>query len=92
MKIIEGFRLRHVMGQAAVIGEGTGQVNFNKLITLNATAAYLWESVTGKEFSTELLATLLVERYGINVAIARKDAISIVRKWIKVGIVEAREE
>lgn len=92
MKIIEGFRLREVMGQSAVIGEGIGQVNFNKLITLNPTAAYLWESVEGKEFSIEELAGLLIERYGIDAATARKDAGAIARKWVKSGVVEEREE
>ena len=48
MKLIEGFRLRDVLGQATVIGEGTAQVNFNKLITLNSTAAFLWRQVEGK--------------------------------------------
>ena len=43
MKIIEGFRLRDVMGQATVIGEGVDQVNFSKLITLNSSAAFLWK-------------------------------------------------
>ena len=32
MKIKDGFRLRDVMGQATVIGEGVEQVNFNKLM------------------------------------------------------------
>ena len=54
MKIIDGFRLRDVMGQATVIGEGVGQVNFNKLVTLNDSAAYLWKSVEGKEFDAEM--------------------------------------
>ena len=39
MKLVEGFRLRDVMGQATVIGEGVEQVNFNKLVTLNESAA-----------------------------------------------------
>ena len=92
MRIIEGFRLRRVMGQATVIGEGIGQVNFNKLITLNATAAYLWQSVEGKEFTVEQLAGLLTERYGIDAVTARKDAATITGEWIKSGIVESREE
>lgn len=61
MRIIDGFRLRDVMGQATVIGEGVGQVNFNRLITLNATAAFLWRSVEGRDFDEEMLAELLVE-------------------------------
>lgn len=87
MKIIDGFRLREVMGQATVIGEGAGQVNFNKLITLNDTAAYLWRSVEGKDFDAASLASLLVEKYGIGEELAAKDAAAILEKWIEIGLV-----
>lgn len=89
MKTIEGFRLREVMGQATVIGEGIGQVNFNKLITLNATAAYLWQSVEGKEFAVDDLMQLLIRRYGIDPTVAQADAAAIAREWINNGIVQA---
>ena len=88
MKIVEGFRLRDVMGQATVIGEGVDQVNFNKLITLNSTAAHLWRSVEGKEFDVAMLAGLLVEEYGIAEALAQKDAEAILAKWTEIGLVK----
>ena len=88
MKLVEGFRLRDVMGQATVIGEGVGQVDFNKLITLNASAAYLWESVAGKEFDIDTLADLLIERYSIDEALAKKDAEAIASKWVEIGLAE----
>ena len=88
MRIVEGFRLRDVMGQATVIGEGVEQVNFNKLITLNSTAAYLWRSVEGKEFDAAMLAGLLVEEYGIDEALAQKDAEDILAKWTEIGLVK----
>ena len=88
MKIIEGFRLREIMGQATVIGEGVNQVDFNKLITLNSTAAYLWKEVEGKEFNQEDLAALLVKEYGIDESLAQKDAASVLDKWIEIGLVK----
>lgn len=88
MRIIEGFRLRQVMGQATIIGEGIGQIDFNKLITLNATAAYLWQSVEDKVFSIDDLAVLLTERFRIDPAIAQRDASAIAREWIAIGIVQ----
>lgn len=88
MKIIEGFVLRDVMGQAAVIGEGVNQVNFNKLITLNCTAEYLWRQIEGKEFDKETLAGLLTERYGIDRELALKDAAAIADQWVEIGLVE----
>lgn len=87
MKIVEGFRLRDVMGQATVIGEGVGQVNFNKLITLNESAAYLWKAVEGKEFDADTLVALLVEEYGIDSELASKDAAAILSGWVEIGLV-----
>ena len=88
MKIVDGFRLRDVMGQATVIGEGVNQVNFNKLITLNASAAYLWRQVEDKEFDVETLKDLLVSKYGIDAQLAQSDAEAIANKWINAGIVK----
>ena len=88
MKIIEGFRLRDVMGQATVIGEGVNQVNFNKLITLNNSAAFLWKQVEDKEFDDTTLADLLVEEYGIDRELAEKDSKAIAAQWLDAGLVE----
>ena len=35
MKIKEGFKLRTIVGEHIVTGEGLSQVNFNKIISLN---------------------------------------------------------
>ncbi len=88
MKIVEGFRLRNVVGQSVVIGEGISQINFNKLITLNESAAYLWQSVEGKEFDAAVLAGLLIEKYGIDEDLAMKDAEAVLSQWVEVGLVE----
>ena len=88
MRLVEGFRLRDVMGQATVIGEGVGQVNFNKLITLNESAAFLWKAVEGKEFDVEFLATLLCNEYGIDPDRARWDAEKILDQWVEIGLAE----
>ena len=88
MKIIEGFRIRYMIGQAFVVGEGVKQLDFKKLITLNDSAAYLWQCVENKDFDVPDLATLLMEKYGIDLATATKDAQTIANKWIEVGVVE----
>ena len=90
MKIVEGFVLRDVMGQSTVIGEGVNQVNFNKLIILNETAAFLWKKAEGKEFDEDLLVDYLVEEYSIERELAKKDVDFIVRKWLELGLVECK--
>ena len=80
--------MRDVMGQSTIIGEGVNQVNFNKLITLNLTAAFLWKSVEGKEFDAVLLAELLVKEYEIDEELAMRDAKAILEQWTEIGLVK----
>lgn len=88
MKIIEGFRLREVAGEMIVSGEGVKQINFNKLISLNSTAAFLWQKIEGKEFSAQNLADLLVEEYEIDPDDALRDATKVAQQWKQAGIIE----
>lgn len=88
MKIKEGFRMRKLGREHIVVAEGLSQVNFNKMISLNSSAAFLWESVMGKEFSADDLAALLVEQYGIDNELALHDSEAIAKAWIEAGIVE----
>ncbi|MGI6313485.1 MAG: PqqD family protein [Candidatus Cryptobacteroides sp.] len=88
MRIIEGFVLRPLGDEFIITGEGPAQVNFNKMISLNSTAAYLWRSVEGREFSADDLTALLLEEYDVDEATASKDALAIVNKWIEIGLVE----
>lgn len=88
MKIIEGFKLREVAGQSVIAGEGLKQIDFNKLIALNPTAAYLWQQVEDKEFTADTLAALLTARYEVDEATARKDAAGILAEWQEAGLIE----
>ena len=79
--------MRSVVGQHVVIGEGISQVNFNKMVTMNDTAAYLWEGVQGKDFTVEDLTSLLCDRYEVDPETAAADAAKIADKWIEAGLV-----
>ncbi len=88
MRIKEGFTLRTICGEHVVIGEGLAQVNFNKMLSLNATAAYLWEQVHGKDFTVEDLVTLLTDKYEVSADQARQDALKLVQVWQEQGVVQ----
>lgn len=88
MKLIDGFRLRPLGKEFIVVGEGPSQVDFNKMIALNQSAAYLWSEVSGKEFTVKDLADLLVKEYEINEELALHDSEVIAQKWIEAGIAE----
>lgn len=88
MKIKEGFVLRDMCGEKIVTAEGLQNINFNKLLSLNESAAYLWAEVVGKEFTVETLAQLLIERYGIDEELATKDSRNLCQAWQDAGVIE----
>ena len=56
-------------------------------MSLNPTAAYLWESVEGKDFTVEDLTILLTDKYEVSEEQAAADAAALAAKWIEAGIV-----
>lgn len=87
MKLKEGFVLRTICGEHVVVGEGLAQVNYNKLISLNPSAAWLWEQVVGKEFTPEDLSALLLEKYEVEPERALEDSRKLVAQWKEQGLI-----
>ena len=88
MKIKEGFVLRKICGQNVVSGEGTANVNFSKLVSLNDSAAYLFKAVGDGDFTPERLADLLLAEYDVDRETALKDAETLCAQWMEIGIAE----
>lgn len=88
MKIKEGFILRQICGEYVVVGEGLAQVNFNKMLSLNESAAYLWQEVSGKEFTRQDLVNLLLEKYEVAPEVASADVDKLVSIWLEQGVAQ----
>lgn len=87
MKIKKGFELREVASERIIVATGVENIDFSKIISMNESAALLWNSVVGKEFELSTLAAILVEEYGIEQELADRDCEKIVSEWLKVGII-----
>jgi hypothetical protein len=88
MKIKEGFILRQMCGENIVAAEGLQNINFNKLLSLNESAAYLWQELADKEFTLEDMAELLISRYGIDKQLAMTDSENLMKSLVEVGVAE----
>lgn len=88
MKIKEGFTLRTICGEHIVIGEGLAQVNFNKMLSLNGSAAYLWEQLKGKEFTEEDAVRLLTDKYDVTPERALEDVKKLLEEWKNQDVME----
>lgn len=89
MRVKRGFELQNVCNEFLLIPTGIENVDFSKIISLNPTAAYLWENVSCMEsFTTETLVELLLKEYDVEEDIAREDSILIAERWLETGIIE----
>lgn len=87
MRIKEGFILRSICGEYVVVGEGLSQVNFNKMLSLNESAAYLWKEAEDRDFTEEDLVQLLLDRYDVSPELAASDVRKLLETWISEGVV-----
>ncbi len=79
MKIKSGFMLRKVGGQNVVVAVGAASREFNGIIKLNETGAFLWELLKEERSAEELTAALLAE-YDITREIAAADVKTFIEK------------
>lgn len=88
MNVKNGFKLRPLGREFILVGESVEQVNFNKMITMNESAAYLWDKVAdGKDFDAKLLAQYLTEEYEVSDEQALQDAQTTIETWLNAGII-----
>ena len=86
MKRSEDFLLRDVAGTLVIVPVGQAVTAFPGMITLNATAAYLWELLE-QEQTVETLAEGLMQRYEVDEATAKADAVAFVEKLQPTGAI-----
>ena len=89
MKVKNGFNLREVCGEHIIVAEGDENIDFSNIISMNESAAYLWEEVQKMgTFTVDNLVELICNQYEIDETTARKDAIALAAQWGTAGIIE----
>ena len=89
MKIKKGFQLQNVCGEHIIIPAGEENIDFSQIISLNPTAAYLWENIADREsFTIEEMAQLLLNEYEVEEDIALEDCKLIAECWAEMGLLE----
>jgi hypothetical protein len=88
MKTKTGFRLRNVCGENVIVAEGIENIDFSKIISMNESAAYLWQKVEGYPFTIDDLTRLLCEAYEVDEETAKADSQTVLQQWLDAGIAE----
>ena len=89
MKIKDGFEMQSVCGEYIIVPAGSENVDYSKIISLNETAAYLWENIVTKDsFTIDDMTALLLAEYEVEENVAREDCEMIVECWKEMELVE----
>ena len=88
MKIKNGFTLHQIGDEHIIMHNGTGNVDFSNIISLNPTATRLWQYVEGTDFNTDTLTDFLTETYEVDAETAKRDAEQLIKNWLEAGIIE----
>ena len=87
MKIKDGYILRTVAGSNVVIPVGKRTLDFNGMITLNDTGAFIWQQLEHPTDEDRIVAAIL-ETYDVEEPRARSCVAAFVEKLREVGCLE----
>lgn len=88
MQLNKEFVLREVADNWVVLPIGQTSVNFNGMISLNETGAFLWKTLE-QGADAEGLAAALTEEYDVTLQQAREDVEAFLASLQKIGCLKA---
>lgn len=88
MKIKDGFLMKSVAGRTIVVPVGGESLNFNGVLTLNESGAFLFSLLQSGDMTKEELTEKIIENYEISKEIAAADVEAFVQKISDAGMME----
>ncbi len=86
MKLNDMLRLRRIGSKWMIVKTDAGNVNMTDVISLNETAARLWERFQGQEFTENEMAEWLCGEYEVGFSMARADVQILLSVWKEYGM------
>lgn len=87
MKLKSNLMLRKIGAQYIVLADREN-IDVTKVISLNATAAFLWKEAEGKEFTVPQLVEALCASYDVDSVRATTDIEKTIAIWKENGLIE----
>jgi hypothetical protein len=86
MKLIPDLTLREIAGEKMLVLRGATGIDLTKVVMLNSTAEYLWNTLQEREFKNEDVEELLIQKYGIEKNQAKNDAGVWIQSMVNAGL------
>jgi hypothetical protein len=79
MRLKNNLTIRKIAEENVLIMQGQYGIDMTKVISFNETAEWLWNQLSGKDFTLEDVTALLTENFNVDAAKAETDA----QRWIE---------
>lgn len=86
MKLNGTLRLRRTGSRWMIVRIAGGEANMTDVISLNETAAALWERFFGKEFTEAEMVEWLCGEYEVEPSVAASDVHDLLTRWKEYGM------
>lgn len=91
MKLKSNLMLRKIGAQYIVVAN-TDNIDVSKVISLNATAAFLWQQAENKDFTVRQLTAAMCASYDVDPLRAFNDIEKTIEIWKENGLIEPEKE
>ena len=88
MKIKDGFVIEKVGSRYLAVAVGERADEFNALIRMNGTSAFIWQSLSECDRTVEELVGLMTSEYAVDKKRAEKDVVAFVDQLRKAGLLD----
>lgn len=78
MKLDTRNKVREIAGEHIILLQGRAGGELSKVVALNSTALFLWENLSGKDFSINDISDLLIDQFEVDKDTATNDA----KQWL----------
>ena len=86
MKLNPSLQLRRIGSKWMIVKAVDGEVNMTDVISLNETAARLWERFLGWEFTEDEMAEWSCGEYDVELSVAKNDVHNLLKRWKEYGM------
>lgn len=91
MKIVKEFIARKIAGEHVLVPTGATAEEFNGMLTMTETAAFIWENLE-KVDSLEEMLDLVMEAYDVDRETAQKDVTGLIGGLLQIGFIQCTKE
>lgn len=88
MKLLPNLTLREIAGEKMLVITGASGTDLTKVVMLNSTSEFLWNSLQEKDFQNKDAQELLIKKYNITIDQAKSDVESWIKSMINAGLIQ----